>query len=271
MPAEHGAPRFPFPMPDPLRPPAEYRELRDTRPVSKVTLPTGDTAWLVTRYEDVRGLLADIRFSREAITAPGAPRVLPIARGSKSIFVMDPPEHTRLRRLVSKVFASRRIECLRPRVRAITDDLVDAMLAAGSPGDLMAGLAQPLPITVICEMLGVPYTDVDQFREWTDIMLSFDVNRREEVIAARDKLSDYLTELIAAKRREPTEDLLMVLINAGEDGDRLSHEELLAFGYTLLGAGYHATTAGIAHALLMRCRAPRWLVALRLDAQRGSP
>lgn len=266
MPAEDDVPRFPFPMPDPLQPPAEYGELRDACPVSKVTLPTGDAAWLVTRYEDVRGLLADIRFSREAITAPGAPRVLPIARGSKSIFVMDPPEHTRLRRLVSKVFASRRIEGLRPRVQAITDDLVDAMLAADSPKDLMAGLAQPLPITVICEMLGVPYADVDQFREWTDIMLSFDVNRREEVIAARDKLSDYLTELIEAKRQEPTEDLLMVLINAGEDGDRLSREELLAFGYTLLGAGYHATTAGIAHALLMLCRAPQWL-----DELRGSP
>ncbi len=98
-------PAFPFRTADPLEPPAEYAKLRATDPVAEITLPSGDRAWLITRYEDVRRVLADPRFSREAITAPGAPRLLPIAKQSKSIFVMDPPEHSRLRRLVSTAFS----------------------------------------------------------------------------------------------------------------------------------------------------------------------
>ncbi|MFE0155609.1 cytochrome P450 [Nonomuraea sp. NPDC059007] len=210
----------------------------------------------MTRHEHVRKVLSDQRFSREAITLPGAPRLLPIARDSKSIFVMDPPEHTRLRRLVSKAFAPRRIDALRPRLERLATELLDAMESAGPPADLMTHLAGPLPITVICELLGVPYEDVAQFRAWTDIMLSFDAGRREEVLAARDSLTDYLTGLISEKRSRPTQDLLMDLIEASEQGDRLSEEELLAFGYTLLGAGYHATTAEIAHAVIHLTRTP---------------
>ncbi|WP_306212588.1 cytochrome P450 [Actinoplanes sp. RD1] len=247
---------FPFSSADPLEPPAEYARLRAREPLTRVTLPTGDLAWLVTRHADVRMVLTDPRFSREAITAPGAPRLLPIAQGSKSIFVMDPPEHSRLRGLVSRAFNPRRILRLRPRVEHITGELIDGMLSAGAPADLMAGLAQPLPITVICELLGVPFSDVGQFRSWTDVMLSFDASRRDEVITARNHLNDYLTQLIETKRAQPADDLLKLLIDARDGGDRLSQEELLAFGYTLLGAGYHATTSGIAHAVLTLQRLP---------------
>jgi len=256
---------FPFASPDPIEPPVEYAKLLRDEPVRRVRIPTGDLVWLVTRHEDVRRVLSDTVFSREAITAPGAPRLLPIAQGSKSIFVMDPPGHSRLRKLVARAFAPRRIEALRTEVRALTDQLVGDMVQAGPPGDLLAGLAQPLPITVICRMLGVPYEDVDQFRQWTDIMLSYAAGRREEVLAARDALNGYLTRLIDGKRAKPTDDLMMVLINAAEDGDRLDDEELLAFGYTLLGAGYHATTAGLAHGVVTLLRSPaRWA---RLAAQ----
>ncbi|MFF4403256.1 cytochrome P450 [Streptomyces sp. NPDC001404] len=265
MPAEDAAPSFPFAVEDPVEPPPEYAGLLARRPVSRVTIPTGDRVWLVTRHKDVRRLLADQRFSREAITGPGAPRLLPIARDSKSIFVMDPPEHSRLRRLVSRAFAPRRIEQLRPGIERLAAELVDGMVAAGPPADLVAGLAQPLPITVICHMLGVPYEDVGRFREWTDIMLSYDRDRHQEVLAARDSINDYLTRLIAEKRARPTDDLLMVLIDATEDGDRLSDEELLAFGYTLLGAGYHATTAGLVHAVLTLLRRPDRLARLRAE------
>lgn len=261
------APAFPFTAPDPLEPPAEYAKLRRDQPVAQVTLPSGDPAWLVTRYSDVRKVLSDQRFSREAITAPDAPRVLPIARGSKSIFVMDPPEHSRLRRLVSKAFSARRIEALRPRVQEITDGLIGGMAAEAPPADLVAGLAQPLPITVICEMLGVPYEDVGEFRAWTDLMLSFDRGRQDEIVEAKKSLAVYLTRLIAAKRAEPTEDLLTVLIQAQEAGDRLTDEELLAFGYTLLGAGYHATTSELAHGVLRLLRHPEQLERLRADAE----
>jgi cytochrome P450 len=265
MSPDHGSRSFPILSADPLELAPEYSLLGAEEPVVKVTLPSGDPAWLVVRHDLVRMVLADQRFSREAITAPGAPRLLPIAQGSKSIFVMDPPEHNRLRRLVSSVFSPRRIDTLRSSVEHLTNRLVDAMAEAGPPADLIAGLAQPLPITVICEMLGVPYADVGRFREWTDIMLSWDRGRHDEVLAARDQLNGYLTELVEAKRRKPTEDLLMVLINANEDGDRLTDEELLAFGYTLLGAGYHATTAGIAHGVLTLLRYPDQLARLRTE------
>jgi cytochrome P450 len=112
-------------------------------------------------------------------------------------------------------------------------------------------------------MLGVPYADVDRFRDWTDIMLSYAKGRRDEVLAARDALNAYLTQLIEDKRKKPADDLLTVLIAAADDdGDRLDDEELLAFGYTLLGAGYHATTAGLAHAVLTLLRTPEKLAEL---------
>ncbi|WP_327085937.1 cytochrome P450 [Nonomuraea sp. NBC_01738] len=257
---------FPFTAPDPLEPPVEYAELRKQCPVSRVRLPSGDLAWLLNRYETVRRVLADdAGFSRQAITAPGAPRVLPIAAGSKSIFVMDPPEHTRLRRLVSKAFTGRRIEDLRPRIQQITDELIGAMLAQGPPADLMSGLAQPLPITVICELLGVPYADVDRFRSWTDLMLTFDRGMQEQVMRAKESLDEYLTALIAAKADQPAGDVLTALIAARDEDEQLSQEELLAFGYTLLGAGYHATTASLAHSLLALLRAPGLLDRLRSD------
>jgi cytochrome P450 len=261
-------PAFPFAAADPLEPPAEYAKLLVHEPVAHITLPSGDTAWLITRYSDVRMVLSDQRFSREAITAPGAPRLLPIAAGSKSIFVMDPPEHTRLRRLINKAFSPRRIESLRPRILQISTSLLDAMVAAGPPGDLIAGFAQPLPITVICELLGVPYEDVPTFTAWTDVMLSFGTRAREAVIEARDKLSAYLTRLIAAKRHEDGEDLLHSLTEAHEGQDRLTEEELLAFGYTLLGAGYHATAAEIVHAVLILLRHPHEMESLRKEPAR---
>jgi cytochrome P450 len=258
-------PAFPFQVADPLEPPAEYAKLRAAEPVAEITLPSGDKAWLITRYEDVRQVLSDARFSREAITAPGAPRLLPIARGSKSIFVMDPPEHTRLRRLISRAFSPRHIESLRPRIQQITEELLDAMVTVGPPADLILSLAQPLPITVICELLGVPYADVPQFRAWTDLMLSFGASSGAAVIDARDKLNAYLTNLIEVKRHEDSDDLLRTLIVAREQEDRLTEAELLAFGYTLLGAGYHATTGQIVHAVLTLLREPSQLERLRDD------
>src|SRR5260221_9077184 len=259
-------PAFPFPAADPLEPPPEYAKLRACEPVAEITLPSGDRAWLITRYADVRRVLSDPRFSRKALTAPGAPRVFPIAAGSKSIFVMDPPEHTRLRGLISKAFSPRRIESLRPRIQQITEGLLDAMAASGPPADLILGLAQPLPIMVICELLGVPLGDVPTFRAWTDLMLSYGANSGEAVIAAQDKLSAYLTQMIEVKRHESGDDLLHSLAVAGQQGDRLSEQELLAFGYTLLGAGYHATTGELVHAVLVLMRDPSQMSRLRENA-----
>ncbi|MFD9893912.1 cytochrome P450 [Amycolatopsis sp. NPDC059027] len=250
MPTERAPLQFPFSSKHPLLPPEEYARLRAERPVSKVGLANGHTVWLVTKHADVRQVLADPRFSREAITRPDAPRLLPVAAGSKSIFVLDPPEHTRVRKLAGHAFTSRQVDKLRPRIEKLAADMVDAMREQGPPADLISALAQPLPITLICEMLGVPPADQDLFREWTDVMLSVSARGSAEVGAAAANLRRYLTELIDAKRRSPADDLLTVLITARDEGDALSTEELLAFAETMLMAGYHATTAEIAHGVL---------------------
>ncbi|WP_406379439.1 cytochrome P450 [Streptomyces sp. NBC_01618] len=265
MTAENPPRAFPLSVPDPLEPAPEYATLRESEPVAPLTLPTGHRAWVVTRYDDVRLVLADPRFSKSALTAPDAPRLLPVAKGSKSLFTMDPPEHTRLRKLVTKAFTVRHMEQLRPRVQKITDELLDGMAADGPPADLIAHLAQPLPITVICEMLGVPLADQERFRVWSDVMLSISAHSPDDVMAARTGLNSYLGELIAAKAAAPADDLLTQLIEAREEGDRLSEEELLAFGHTLLVAGYHATTGEVVGALITLLRKPGLWERLRAD------
>lgn len=256
MTAENPPRTFPLPAPDPLEPAPEYAKLRESEPVAPLTLPTGHRAWVITRHEHVRQVMADPRFSKAALTSPDAPRLLPVAKGSKSIFTMDPPEHTRLRKLVTKAFTARHMEKLRPRVQEITDQLLDAMAADDQPADLIAHLAQPLPITVICELLGVPLADQDRFRVWSDVMLSVSAHSSDAVMEARIGLNGYLTELIATKQAAPADDLLTHLIEAREEDDRLSEEELLAFGHTLLVAGYHATTGEVVGALITLLRKP---------------
>lgn len=248
--------QFPFASRHPLLPPDEYAHLRAEQPVARATLANGHAVWLVTKHADVRTVLADPRFSREAITRPNAPRLLPVAAGSKSIFVMDPPEHTRLRKLVGKAFTTRQVERLRPRVEQLADSMVSAMAAQGPPADVITHLAQPLPITVICDMLGVPRPDQQLFREWTDVMLSVSARSSEEVSDAAGKLRRYLTGLIEAKQQDPADDLLTVLITARDEDDSLSTEELIAFAETMLMAGYHATTSEIVHGLLTLTERP---------------
>jgi cytochrome P450 len=244
-------PAFPFPSPAPQQPAPAYAELRAQGPLARVRLPTGHLAWVAYSYAAVRAIAVDDRFSKHAVTAPDAPRLLPIARGSQSMVTMDAPEHTRLRKLVSRDFTPRRIEQLRPRVEEICDALVDAMAAGGSAGEAVADLALPLPITVICELLGVPLADQDRFRETGDRFMS--VARPgadpEEGPRAAGALFGYLAQLVAEKRTQPGDDLLTALLRARDEADGLSEEELLAFGVTLLVAGYHTTASSIAHAL----------------------
>ncbi|KNB49934.1 cytochrome P450 [Streptomyces caatingaensis] len=257
--------QFPFAARHPLLPPDEFARLRRERPVVRARLANGHAVWLVTRHADVRKVLADPRLSREAITRPDAPRLLPVAAGSKSIFVMDPPAHTRLRRLVGMAFTGRRMERLRPAVVRLADELVARMAGQGPPADLVAHLAQPLPLTVICDMLGVPRPDQELFSAWTDAMLSVGPHPSPEVDGAAARLRGYLTGLIEEKRRAPADDLLTVLIGARDEDGALSDEELLAFAETLLMAGYHATTSEIVHGVLALVERPDDLRRLAAD------
>ncbi|AFU03422.1 cytochrome P450 [Nocardia brasiliensis] len=235
--------RYPFGEPfrldiDPL-----YAKLRREEPITRVQLPYGGAGWLVTRYEDVKLVLADQRFSRSAaVEREDIPRATPEPARRNSLLSMDPPEHSRLRKLVAKAFTGRRVELLRPRAQEIVDERLAAIERLGPPADLVEQLALPLPVTVICEMLGVPPRDQHRFRDFSDTVLSTTAYTREQIAAARVNLEAYLAELVAQRRAEPTDDLLGALVAARDDEDRLTEDELVNLGIGLLIAG-HETTA----------------------------
>nr|AJD20027.1 FAD-binding monooxygenase [uncultured bacterium] len=253
---------FPPDVPVPGEPAPVYEQLRAGCPVARVALPSGDPAWLVTRYADNRRLLADLRFSRAAAAAPGAPRLRRVALEQSSLTTTDPPEHSRLRRLVARAFTTRRVDSLRPRITEIAESLAGRLREAGPPGDLVAGFAQPLPITVICELLGIPATDHDTFRKLSDVYLSATGHSPEQIAQAATELKDYLADLIAFRERTPGTDLLSDLV-AARDDDRLTTDELVTLGVTLLVAGYETVANQLAGSVLALVRHPGQLTLLR--------
>src|SRR5262249_44471714 len=156
---------YPFGPVDRLEIDPLYAWLQEHEPLSRVSLPYGDQAWLLVRYDDVRTALSDPRFSLAEAVVRDVPRLRPERVGGL-LTGLDPPEHTRLRRLVAKAFTVRRVDQLRARAEQIAGDLVDGMVKAGPSADLVEGLAVPLPGLMICELLGVPYADREEFREW---------------------------------------------------------------------------------------------------------
>ncbi len=231
---------FPFGQTEGLTLHPKLAEVRRSAPVLRVAMPYGGNAWLATRYDDVKMVLADSRFSTDVV-GMDIPRSLPNIQYQASIVTTDPPEHGRLRKLVAKSFTVRRAEDTRPRIQQVLDELVDALLAGGSPIDFTAAISWPLSIKVICEMLGVPVADQASFREWTDKMLAI-TGDGSESRASRDLLRGYIAGLVTERRAEPKEDLITELITACDVNDRLSEAELIHFVITLLVAG-HETTA----------------------------
>ena len=157
--------------PSPDQSVSPFRALLKNRPVVRVELPDGSTAWLVGGYNEVRQTLVDQRFSRALAVAPGRPLQGTEVFAAGSINGLDPPGHTRLRNLVASAFTARRVEALRPRVAIIVNELIDVLLDRPQPADLVTGFSLPLPVQVICEMLGVPAEDVEQFHAWSDTIL----------------------------------------------------------------------------------------------------
>ena len=235
--------------------------LRAEEPVRPVTTPSGPI-WLVTRYNEVRAALADPRLSKDwRFTLPPEERSAAPEHDMPMMIVLDPPDHTRLRKLVSRSFTMRRIAALRPRVEEIAAELLDGLPTRG-PVDLMAGYAAPLPVQVICELLGVPAADRHRFAAWSAAMID-DVSA-EEAEQARLHLSGYLAELVARKRVEPDGALLSALVEvADEGGDRLSQVELVAMGMLLLIAGHETTTNLIGNALVALLTHPDQLALVR--------
>ncbi|MGW0583257.1 cytochrome P450 family protein [Streptomyces sp. NPDC002920] len=241
-----------------------YARLRERGPVHRVRVPPpdGHETWLVVGYEEARAALADPRLSKDA-TRIGV-TFLDEQLIGKYLLVADPPAHTRLRALVSRAFTMRRVEELRPRIQGITDELLDAMLPLGR-ADLVESLAYPLPITVICELLGVPELDRAEFRKLSNEAVA--PTSAESEYDAFARLAEYLTELIEDKRCSgPSEDLLSDLIRTtAEDGDRLSPGELRGMAFILLIAGHETTVNLITNAVHALLTHPDQLAALRAD------
>jgi cytochrome P450 len=257
---------FPFPdPPDLYHPPPVYAELLPDTPVSRATMPDGKQVWLVMSHAGVRTVMTDQRFSRAAAVGPDAPDAGLGAVAAESILGMDPPEHTRLRRLVGRAFTARRVAELRPRIEQITEELLDAMATKPRPVDLVENLSLPLPVQVICELLGVPVADRERFHAWSDAMLGSIKRDPAEIMGAFRQIGAYLAELIEAKRREPADDMLTALIAARDEHDRLSEKELVNLGVALLVAGHETTANQLNMCVLTLMRYPDQLRRLQED------
>ncbi|MFD8868394.1 cytochrome P450 [Streptomyces sp. NPDC059590] len=239
--------------------------------------PSGQ--WLIPHYEDVRALLRDRRLGRTYLhrfsheefgrTAPPPEHEPFHTLNGHGMLDLEPPDHTRLRRLVSKAFTPRMVERLAPTVARLADELVESFVAEGG-GDLVAAVAEPLPVAVIAEMLGIPPADRAPLRPWSaDICGMFELNPGEETarraVRASVEFSAYLRELIAARRRDPGEDLISGLVAAYDEGDRLSEQEMISTCVLLLNAGHEATVNSTGNGWLSLFRNPDQLALLRSD------
>lgn len=246
-----------------------YHRLRAEDPVHR----TPEGYWVVTRYPDVMTVMRDQRFGREdfgpaisAVYGDDSERV------PRPMVFRDPPAHTRLRSLVSKAFTSRVVEGLKPRIREIVERRLD-LVQKGGAMDLIADLAYPLPVTVICELLGAPAEDADTMRQWTaDITRSLDalgLQSDREIVkrgrAARHLLGEYFRGLLPERRLNPRADLLSQLLAAEELGDRLSEDELIATCVLIFIAGHETTVNLIGNGMLALLRHPEQLLRLQSD------
>jgi cytochrome P450 len=254
-----------------------YAWLRENAPVRRAVLPSGVAAWLVTRYDDARRALADPRLSknpqRHSPAAHELGRVgIPGERSANVVthlLNIDPPDHTRLRRLVSAAFTPRRVAAFEPRVRELSDRLVDGFAGRGS-ADLIEEFAFPLPVYAICDLLGVPHADQEDFRRWAGMMLHAR-GRRGAVGRSVKRMRAYLGELIHRKREEGAEgeDLISGLIRASDHGEHLTEEEAASMAFILLFAGFETTVNLIGNGVLALLRHPAELARLRAGVAAG--
>jgi cytochrome P450 len=249
----------------PFAPAPEYTAAREDKGIIKVGLWNGTTAWLVTRYADVRMVLteqkkfsADGRREGFIVFAPGVP-------ANDSTFIrMDDPEHARLRRMLARSFTVRRAEEMRAEIQSITDRLVEQMLSRTPPVDLVAEFALPLPSLVISSLLGVPYSDHDFFESSTRKIMSWR-SSREVASDAMGELGGYLSELAGAKLAEPADDLLSDLVTNYEVSGELGREDIVKMAMLLLIAGHETTANMISAGIAALLENPDQLAALRAD------
>ncbi|WP_405699326.1 cytochrome P450 [Streptomyces sp. NBC_01383] len=240
-----------------------YAAMRSACPVQAVASGSGGRlSYLVTGYAEAREALADARLSKDTTAffagKESKRRLHPTV--AHNMLSSDPPEHTRLRKLVTKAFTTKAVAELRPFIARVTDDLLDQW-PVGEPFDFVSGLAVPLPVIVICELLGVPEEDRPGIQRWSGEL--FAAGQPDVIDAASHSLADYMADLIAAKRRHPGSSLLDRLISARDGDDQLSEEELVSLAVLLLVAGHETTTNFLGNATLSLLQHPAELDRLR--------
>ncbi|MFF3223408.1 cytochrome P450 [Nocardia suismassiliense] len=261
---------------------AFYRQLRAEGPVHQIRLRTGVRAWLVVDYDAAKEVLRHPDIRKDPHSATGAQARHAAAgnsgvtaanqRLSHHLLNADPPHHSRLRKLVTPVFAPARMEALAPRVTAIADELLDRIDQAAGPVDLVEEFAFPLPITVICELLGVPVEDRAQFRDWSAAVVDTPMSTPAGMRSATDAIVDYFDRSVAARRKHGLgDDLISQLLTATDDGDRLSHDELISMAFLILIAGHETTVNLIGNTVLTLLADPPRYRALHHDPSAVAP
>jgi cytochrome P450 len=235
---------YPFSPLEGLRLDPTYAQLRADEPLSRVQLPYGEEAWLAVRYDHVKMVLSDPRFSRAAANGRDEPRMMP-HQSDAGTLNMDPPEHSRLRGFVARAFTTRRIEDFRPRTAEIASELVAAMREQGPPVDLVTAFAAPLPVRVICEMLGVPFEDQDKFGIWSEAVVASTSLSPEQIGEYLGAMMEYMYALVAQRRAEPADDLISAMVKARDEKGRLTEHELVDLAAGLLAAGHETTVTQI--------------------------
>ncbi|WP_078955243.1 cytochrome P450 [Streptomyces griseus] len=243
-------------------------ELLAKEPVSRIRLPfaAGNEAWLVTRYADVRAVSSDPRFSRTALLDRQVTKMTGHMVASKAALnYADPPYHTRLRKAVTKTFTGRGAQRLRPLAQATCDRLLDAMEAAGRPADLMAHLHGPLPMAVVCDLLGIPEEDRAELASWPDLILSSGPGP-ESSRAAKAQIHGYVTRLLDRRAAEPREDLATELAEALAEG-RIGTDEAVSLAMAVLISGAHAVRNNSANMVYVLLTRPDLLARLRAEPE----
>lgn len=253
-------PHFEFTPFDGLKIDPRYAELRERCPVTRMTPPYGEDAWLLTRHEDIREALSDPRFSRVIGAEHDEARVAPIPLGS-SFVNMDGREHARLRKLVAAPFSSRNITRMRPIARGFAEELLDEMVAAGPPADLISSFTVPYAGKVICELLGVPYDDRLKFHNWIQ---AFFHRSDGDVPAQLAELNTYLTGLVRERRgKETGEDLVTAMLRTADTAGTYTEAELVGLIYLLLIGGYETPGSQLGSAVFLLLQNPDQLALLR--------
>jgi cytochrome P450 len=258
---------FPMQRTCPVAPPPEYQKLREESPISRVLLPTGRHAWLLTRHEDVRSVLLDPRFSSDR-NHPDFPRLIELMPNrrmfSPSLISMDPPEHGPARRAVVGDFTVRRTRALQPRIQEIVDENLDAMLAGPRPADLVQALSLPVPSLVICELLGVPYADHEFFQARSKLLITRSTSPETRQNAV-EELQRYLDELVTSKENEPSDDLIGRQVLKQRENGTVDHDGLVALSFLLLIAGHETTANMISLGTIALLQNPEQLALITAD------